>query len=113
MIPIEVSSLKKHYGEIKAVDGISFTVNEGEIFGLLGPNGAGKTTAIEILEGLRKREGGDVKVLGFDPWGNGYELHKKIGVMAQGFTFFEEATPKEALKYYTDIFGVKGDSDEN
>ena len=57
MNPIEVISLKKYYGEIKAVDGISFTVKQGEVFGLLGPNGAGKTTTIEILEGLRKREG--------------------------------------------------------
>ena len=112
MIPIEVSSLKKHYGEIKAVDEISFTVNEGEVFGLLGPNGAGKTTAIEILEGLRKREGGEVKVLGLDPWGNGYELHKKVGVMAQGFTFFEDANPREAIRYYADLFNVKVDPDD-
>ena len=112
MNPIEVSSLKKHYGEIKAVDGISFEVSEGEVFGLLGPNGAGKTTTIEILEGLRKREGGNVKVLGLDPWGNGYELHKRVGVMAQGFTFFEEASPSEALRYYADLFGVKADPDE-
>ena len=55
MIPIEVTNLKKHYGDIKAVDGVSFTVNEGEVFGLLGPNGAGKTTTIEILEGLREK----------------------------------------------------------
>jgi ABC-2 type transport system ATP-binding protein len=112
MNPVEVSSLKKHYGDIKAVDGISFTVNQGEVFGLLGPNGAGKTTAIEILEGLRKRESGDVKVLGLDPWGNGYELHKKIGVMAQGFTFFEKANPREAIKYYADLFDVKADPDD-
>ena len=112
MNPIEVSSLKKHYGEIKAVDGISFTVNQGEVFGLLGPNGAGKTTTIEILEGLRKREGGDVKVLGFDPWEKGFELHRKIGVMAQGFTFFEKANPREAIKYYADLFGTKVDPDE-
>jgi ABC-2 type transport system ATP-binding protein len=112
MIPIEVTSLKKYYGEIKAVDGISFTVNEGEVFGLLGPNGAGKTTAIEIMEGLRERDAGDVKVLGLDPWKNGYELHKKIGVMPQQFTFFEKQNPREAIKYYADLFGVKVDPDE-
>jgi ABC-2 type transport system ATP-binding protein len=112
MDPVEVSSLKKHYGEIKAVDGISFTVKQGEVFGLLGPNGAGKTTAIEILEGVRKRDGGDVKVVGLDPWGKGYELHKRIGVMAQGFTFFENSNPREAIKYYGDLFGVKVDPDE-
>src|SRR3989304_5610909 len=112
MNPIEVSSLKKHYGEIKAVDGISFTVKEGEVFGLLGPNGAGKTTAIEIMEGLREREGGDVKVLGLDPWKNGYQLHKKIGVMPQQFTFFEKTNPQEAIIYYADLFGVKVNPDE-
>jgi ABC-2 type transport system ATP-binding protein len=94
MLPIEVSSLKKHYGDLKAVDGISFTVNQGEVFGLLGPNGAGKTTTIEIMEGLRERDGGEVKVLGLDPWKNGYELHKKIGVIPQ-VTFFEKTTPKK------------------
>jgi ABC-2 type transport system ATP-binding protein len=110
--PVEVSSLKKYYGEIKAVDGISFTVKQGEVFGLLGPNGAGKTTTIEILEGVRKRDGGEVKVVGLDPWGKGYALHKRIGVMAQGFTFFENQNPKEAIKYYGELFGVKVDADE-
>jgi ABC-2 type transport system ATP-binding protein len=112
MISIEVSSLKKYYGDIKAVDGISFTVNEGEVFGLLGPNGAGKTTTIEIMEGLREREAGDVKVLGFDPWKNGYELHKRIGVIPQQFTFFEKTTPKEAIIYYAELFGVKANPEE-
>jgi ABC-2 type transport system ATP-binding protein len=112
MIPIEVSSLKKYYGEIKAVDGISFSVDEGEIFGLLGPNGAGKTTCIEIMEGLRKKDEGGVKVLGLDPWKDGYKLHQKIGVIPQEFTFFEKITPREAIIYYADLFGVKVDPDE-
>lgn len=112
MIPIEVSSLKKYYGEIKAVDGISFTVSRGEIFGLLGPNGAGKTTTIEIMEGLRERDAGDVKILGLDPWKNGYELHKKIGVIPQDFTFFEKQNPREAIKYYAELFSVKVDPED-
>ena len=112
MLPIEVTSLKKHYGNLKAVDNISFKVSQGEVFGLLGPNGAGKTTTIEIMEGLRERDGGDVKVLGFDPWKNGYELHKKIGVIPQEFTFFEKTTPREAILYYADLFNVKVDPDE-
>ena len=111
MNPIEVSILKKYYGEIKAVDGITFSVNLGEVFALLGPNGAGKTTAIEILEGLRKRDEGNVKVLGLDPWKDGYKFHKKIGVIPQDFTFFEKATPKEAIIYYSDLFDVKTDPD--
>jgi len=109
MNPVEISSVKKYYGDIKAVDGVSFTVNKGEVFGLLGPNGAGKTTTIEIMEGLRKRDEGTVRVLGLDPWGNGYELHKKIGVIPQEFTFFEKASPREAVKYYADLFGVSVD----
>ncbi len=112
MNPVEISSVKKYYGDIKAVDGISFTVKKGEVFGLLGPNGAGKTTTIEIMEGLRKRDDGTVRVLGLDPWGNGYELHKKIGVIPQEFTFFEKANPREAVKYYADLFGVNVDPDD-
>ena len=112
LISIEVSNLKKFYGNLKAVDGISFQVNQGEVFGLLGPNGAGKTTTIEVLEGLRERDGGDVKVLGYDPWKNGYELHKKIGVIPQEFTFFEKTTPREAIIYYADLFNIKVDPDE-
>ena len=112
MNPIEVSALKKCYGDLKAVDGISFTVNQGEVFGLLGPNGAGKTTTIEILEGLRAKDGGDIKVLGLDPWKNGYKLHQKIGVIPQEFTFLEKITPREAIIYYADLFNVEVDPDE-
>jgi ABC-2 type transport system ATP-binding protein len=112
LIPVEVSSLKKNYGSLKAVDDISFNVNESEVFGLLGPNGAGKTTTIEILEGLRERDGGGVKVLGFDPWKNGYEVHKRIGVIPQEFTFFDKTTPREAIIYYADLFNVKVNPDE-
>jgi ABC-2 type transport system ATP-binding protein len=112
MIPVEISSVKKSYGDVKAVDGVSFSVNEGEVFALVGPNGAGKTTLIEILEGLRKRDEGTVKVLGLDPWGNGYVLHRRIGVIPQDFTFFDKANPREAVKYYADLFGVSVDADE-
>ena len=112
MIPVEVSSVKKSYGDVKAVDGVSFSVNEGEVFALVGPNGAGKTTLIEILEGLRKRDEGTVKVLGLDPWENGYMLHRRIGVIPQDFTFFDKTNPREAVKYYADLFGVSVDADE-
>jgi ABC-2 type transport system ATP-binding protein len=111
MFSIEVTDLKKSYGNLKAVDGISFTVNQGEVFGLLGPNGAGKTTTIEIMEGLRERDSGEVKILGLDPWKDGYEVHKKIGVIPQEFTFFEKTTPKEAINYYANLFNVKVDAD--
>jgi len=108
---IEVNNLEKNYGSLKAVAGISFEVMPGEVFSLLGPNGAGKTTTIEILEGLRERDGGDVKVLGLDPWKRGYELHRKLGVIAQGFRFFDYTTPREAILYYGSLFGVKVDAD--
>ena len=112
MIPVEISSVRKSYGDLKAVDGVSFSVQEGEVFALVGPNGAGKTTLIEILEGLRKRDEGNVKVLGLDPWGNGYVLHRRIGVIPQDFTFFDKANPREALEYYAALFGVEIDADE-
>lgn len=112
MKSVEIKCLKKNYGSIKAVDGLSFTVNNGEVFGLLGPNGAGKTTTIEILEGLRKSDGGEVKVLGLDPWRDGAELHKRIGVIPQQFTFFKKTNPRDAVKYYAKIFDVDVNVDQ-
>ncbi|MDA4124738.1 MAG: ABC transporter ATP-binding protein [Thaumarchaeota archaeon] len=109
---IAVDSLSKSYGNLHAVDGISFNVEQGEVFSMLGPNGAGKTTTIEILEGLRQRDAGQVSVLGLDPWAKGYDLHKKIGVIPQGFKFFDYPTPREAIRYYAALFGVKVDADE-
>ena len=81
MPAIQVEGLEKNYGQLRAVDGISFAVQKGEVFSLLGPNGAGKTTTIEILEGLRQQDGGTAKVLDLDPWSKGYDLHKRIGVI--------------------------------
>jgi ABC-2 type transport system ATP-binding protein len=112
MSAIEVDGLAKKYGALKAVDGISFKVAKGEVFSLLGPNGAGKTTTIEILEGLRAKDDGGVKVLGVDPWDHGYELHKKIGVIPQGFKFMDYPTPREAIEYYAALFGKKVDPDQ-
>ena len=112
MLAIEVDGLKKRYGDLQAVDGISFSVGEGEVFSLLGPNGAGKTTTIEILEGLRDKDEGVAKVLGMDPWKSGYELHKKIGVTPQGFKFLDYPTPREAISYYGALFGRQVDPDE-
>jgi ABC-2 type transport system ATP-binding protein len=109
---IEVNSLEKSYGDLKAVAGISFAVKKGEVFSLLGPNGAGKTTTIEILEGLRERDDGEVSVLGLDPWEKGYELHRKIGVIPQGFKFLDYPTPREAIRYYAALFGTRVDPDQ-
>ena len=106
---IEVSGLSKHYGAVHAVDGISFRVPEGEVFAFLGPNGAGKTTTVEILEGLRPRTAGEVKVLGYDPWTEAPQLHRKAGVIPQEFRFFEKIHPTEAIEYYGVLFGTHPD----
>ena len=112
MPAIDVNNLCKSYGSLNAVDGISFQVEQGEIFSLLGPNGAGKTTTVEILEGLRQRDTGSVKVMEMDPWKDGYELHKKIGVIPQGFRFFDKSTPIEAIRYYASLFNVRADPEK-
>ena len=112
MSTVVVDGLEKSYENLKAVDGISFEVRKGEVFSLLGPNGAGKTTTIEILEGLRERDKGNVSVLGMDPWHKGYELHKRIGVIPQGFKFLDYPTPREAIRYYAALFGTKVDPNE-
>jgi ABC-2 type transport system ATP-binding protein len=101
----------KAYGSLRAVDDVSFSVKKGEVFSLLGPNGAGKTTLIEILEGVRKKDEGDVKVLECDPWQNGDSLHRRVGVIPQHFTFVDKSTPREAMKYYAKIFDVRVDTD--
>ena len=112
MNPIEIKELRKYYGDVKAVDGITFTVNTGEVFALLGPNGAGKTTTIEILEGLRKKDSGEVQVLGLDPWEDGPDVHLRIGVIPQEFNFFEKTSPREAIHLYARLFDVEVDADE-
>jgi ABC-2 type transport system ATP-binding protein len=106
---IEVRGLVKRYGELAAVGGIDFDVPAGTVFAFLGPNGAGKTTTVEILEGLRRRTSGEVRVLGLDPWEEGATLHRRIGVIPQEFRFFEKITPKEAIEYYRALFGSNAD----
>ena len=82
-VAVEVVDLHKSYGALEAVRGISLTVAEGEVFALLGPNGAGKTTTVEILEGFRRRDGGNVSVLGFDPATNDRRLKEQLGIVLQ------------------------------
>jgi len=101
---IFVRGLKKRYGDVEAVRGIDFEVAEGEVFGLLGPNGAGKTTTVEILEGLRPRTDGDVRVLGFDPANQANDLKQRIGVCLQATNLFEKITVREALDLFSAFY---------
>ncbi len=110
-VAIDVQGLTKRYGELIAVNGISFTVNRGEIFAFLGPNGAGKTTTVEILECLRKPSDGKAFVLGFDIEKDKLEIKKKSGVLPQDFNTFDRLTVRETIQYYAGMFDAHPDVD--
>ncbi|HEY8704185.1 MAG TPA: ABC transporter ATP-binding protein [Gaiellaceae bacterium] len=95
MSAIVVRGLRKSYGALEAVRGVDFEIAEGEVFGLLGPNGAGKTTTVEILEGYRKRDAGEVSVLGHDPERPGREFRERIGVVLQQSQLWQNITVRE------------------
>jgi ABC-2 type transport system ATP-binding protein len=103
-LAIEVRDLRKRYGEHDAVRGIDLTVGRGEVFGLLGPNGAGKTTTVEILEGYRARDGGEVSVLGYDPSGRPRELRRRVGIVLQASGIYSHITPREALRHWAGLY---------
>jgi ABC-2 type transport system ATP-binding protein len=101
---IEVTDLRKSYGDNEAVRGISFAVERGEIFGLLGPNGAGKTTTVEILEGYRERSGGEALVLGEDPGRHSRTLRERVGIVLQSSGFYPRVTVKEAVEHWACLY---------
>ncbi len=103
---IKVKDFRKTYGDFVAVDGISFEVQKGEIFGLLGPNGAGKTSTLESLEGLRAPNGGSVTVAGIDPTREPRKLHNVIGVQLQTSGLPESITVNEAMRFFCAYHGV-------
>ena len=109
---VEVRKLTKVYNSLTAVNSIDVTVRAGEVFAFLGPNGAGKTTTVEILEGLRNRTSGEVRVLGLDPWTEGRKLHRRIGVIPQEFKFLEKIKPPEAIRYYGSLFDRRPNVEE-
>lgn len=103
---IEVHDFRKEYGDFTAVDGISFTVNGGEIFGLLGPNGAGKTSTLESLEGLREPNGGELRISGIDATREPRKLRNIIGVQLQTSGLFDNITVNEAMEFFCAYHGV-------
>jgi ABC-2 type transport system ATP-binding protein len=103
---IAVDDVRKAYGDLKAVDGVSFTIDEGEFFGILGPNGAGKTTTLEIIEGLREPDTGTVELLGQKPWPRNIALLPRIGVQLQATAFFDKLTAREQLQTFAALYGV-------
>jgi ABC-2 type transport system ATP-binding protein len=109
---ISVRGLRKSYGEVEAVRGIDFDVQAGEVFGLLGPNGAGKTTTVEILEGYRKRDGGEVTVLGFDPGRVDRAFREKIGVVLQQSELWPQLTVREIHRIFAGYYERPRDVDE-
>jgi ABC-2 type transport system ATP-binding protein len=101
---ITIDNLAKSYGDVRAVDGVSFEVRSGEIFGMVGPNGAGKTTTIECLEGLRRPDGGKIHVLGLDPQRQGYELRERIGVQLQEGSLPDRLKVGEAMEIFASFY---------
>ncbi len=108
---IEVAELEKRYGAVHAVDGLSLTVAPGEVFGLLGPNGAGKTTTVEILEGYRRPDHGQVRVLGLDPIRDGRALRPQIGVMLQEGGVYPGVRPLEVLELFAAFYDDPNDAE--
>jgi ABC-2 type transport system ATP-binding protein len=106
-----VEELTKRYGDLVAVNGISFTVNKGEIFAFLGPNGAGKTTTVEMLECLRKPTSGKAYVLGYDISKDRENIKRKTGVLPQDFATYERLTVKETIQYFAGMFNSHPDVD--
>ena len=101
---IFVSGLRKSYGTVTALDGISFSVGSGEVFGIVGPNGAGKTTLMECLVGLRQPDSGEMRVLGLDPARQGRKLHERIGVQLQESALPEGIKVEEALCLFASLY---------
>src|SRR5262245_4387359 len=112
MSAIEVRGLRKRYGDVEAVRGVDFEIAQGEVFGLLGPNGAGKTTTVEILEGYRPRDAGDVSVLGHDPERPGPDFRQRIGVVLQQSELWQTLTVREVHEVFAGYYRRPRDIDE-
>lgn len=102
--PIQVTGLQKRYGDFAALGGVDLEIEQGEVFALLGPNGAGKTTMVEILEGFRKRTGGDVRVLGADPAAAGPDWKARVGVVLQSSGQFDQLSVEEVVGHFAGFY---------
>jgi ABC-2 type transport system ATP-binding protein len=109
---ISVRGLHKAYGSLEAVRGVDFAIEAGEVFGLLGPNGAGKTTTVEILEGYRPRDGGEVSVLGHDPQRPGVDFRERIGVVLQQSQLWPNLTVRETHRIFAGYYRRPRDVEE-
>jgi ABC-2 type transport system ATP-binding protein len=109
---IQVEQLTKRFGNLAAVNDISFAVERGEIFGMLGPNGAGKTTTLEIIEGLQEPTSGRTRVLGFDSHAESAKVKEKIGIQLQASAYFDFLTLREILDLFASFYGAKVDADQ-
>jgi ABC-2 type transport system ATP-binding protein len=111
-IVIELENIRKSYGNVKAVDGISLRVNKGEVLGIIGANGAGKSTTLEIMMGLRTPESGSVKVLGLDIMNGSDDIKQKIGIQLQQTALYDRIKVKEALELFSSYYVKKRDLQE-
>ena len=106
MYAIEVKNVSKRYGAVQALDGVSFSVNKGEVFGLIGPDGAGKTTLYRILCTLLLPDAGSAFVDGFDVVSQMREVRKRVGYMPGKFSLYQDLTVEENLKFFATLFGT-------
>lgn len=103
---ISAANLRKRYGDVQAVDGVTLEVKRGEFYGILGPNGAGKTTTMEIIEGLREPDEGSAHILGEPSWPRNLRLLRRIGVQLQASAFFEKLTAREQIRAFGALYDV-------
>jgi ABC-2 type transport system ATP-binding protein len=111
-VSVRVRGLRKSYADVIAVGGVDLEISHGEVFALLGPNGAGKTTTVEILEGYRRRSGGEVSVLGTDPEHGDRAWRSRIGIVLQSNADADELTVREVVRYFAGYYPRPADPDE-
>lgn len=109
---IEIKNLKKHFGKVKAIDGVSFDVKKGEIFGFLGPNGAGKTTTIRCMMDFLRPQSGEISILGLDAKRNSVEIKNRIGYLTADLRLYDSWTGRDHIKFLEDIHHVKSLANE-